>query len=99
MLAKFKAILAGAKCSCLTKTPEARHHKEDCTYRVFVEGEKKGKWVKEANDYLTSLTGAWDKPEYSIDYCESLYQSYVEDMGGDPFSPQDAVDEDMTYWD
>ena len=55
-------------------------------------------WINEANKYLVKLTCEWDT-ENSKGYCESLYETYVEEMGDDPFSPQDAVDEDMTYWD
>ena len=99
MLDKFRAVLNGTTCSCLTKASEIKYHKKGCNYRVFVEEQKRIKWVKDANTYLTSLTGVWDKAEFSLDYCESLYESYVEDNPDDPFSPKDAVDEDMTYWD
>jgi hypothetical protein len=64
---------------------------------------KREQWVAEANAYLISLTGEWDKPEFSEEYCESLYETYVIDdsglLGEDFWSPKDAVDEDMTYWD
>jgi len=61
---------------------------------------KREEWVAEANTYLISLTGEWDKPEFSIEYCEGLYEDYVFAQDeGDEFSPKLAVDEDMTYWD
>lgn len=56
-------------------------------------------WVREAVQHLNSITGKWDYPEQMVEYCESLYETYVEENPEDPFSPKDAVDEDMTYWD
>lgn len=59
----------------------------------------KSKWVESAVHYMRSLTGPWENEDNLKDYCESLYESYVEDMSDSPCSPKDAVDEDMTYWD
>lgn len=93
------------KCSCTTKTPELTYHAVDCKYKATWENyfNKESKmtkedWINEANKYLVKLTGEWDYENNSKDYCESLYETYVEETGDDPFSPQDAVDEDMTYW-
>ena len=58
----------------------------------------KEQWIKEANEYLVNITGPWENG-LSIDYCESLYQDYVEEDDSGFWSPSDAVDEDMTYWD
>ena len=55
-------------------------------------------WVNKAMQYMRRLTGPWENEENLKDYCESLYETYVEEMGDDPFSPKDAIDEDMTYW-
>lgn len=56
-------------------------------------------WIDNAVKYMVSLTGEWEIHKNLVDYCESLHETYVEDMGEDFFSPEDAVDEDMTYWD
>jgi hypothetical protein len=32
-------------------------------------------------------------------YCESLHESYVQDNPGCEFTPEDALSEDMSYWD
>ena len=94
----MKATVKGVSCTCLTKTPELRYHKEGCKYRMFMDKED---WINQANKYLVSLTGEWDNPEDSREYCECLYETYVEEQETDDlkFSPKDAVDEDMTYWD
>jgi len=60
---------------------------------------KKSEWLVEACEYMIKLTGDWEIHGNLVDYCESLYETYVEEMGDDPFSPEGAVDEDMTYWD
>lgn len=60
---------------------------------------KMSEWVDEACWYMIRLTGPWEDKQHLRDYCESLYETYVEEMGDDPFSPKGAVDEDMTYWD
>lgn len=57
----------------------------------------KATWIKEANTYLVSITGEWENG-LSESYCDSLYETYVEDMRDDPFSPEDAIEEDMNYW-
>lgn len=58
---------------------------------------KEAEWIKKATAYMVSLTGPW-KGEGASNYCGSLYETYVKDMGDDPYSPTDAVDEDMSYW-
>ena len=54
-------------------------------------------WVESAIRYMVSQTGEWEDGNH-VQYCESLYETYVDDMGDDPFSPEDAIDQDMTYW-
>ncbi len=86
-------------CTCLTKTPDINYHKEYCNYKQSQEEiMQMQQWVKEAVQYLTSITGKWDYPEQMVEYCESLYEPYVEENPENPFNPKDAVDEDITYW-
>ena len=60
----------------------------------------KEEWIKEAFTYMVSLTGKWEYPENLTDYCESLHEQYVEQEDSEDYwTPQAAVDEDMTYWD
>ena len=60
----------------------------------------KSEWVKQAVDYMVSVTGEWDVEGRCEEYCESLYETYVEDnyIGEEDCTPEYAVDEDMTYW-
>lgn len=93
---KILAIMDGVSCTCLTKTPEVKHHKEECNYRMFFEKSKREVWVKEACEYMVSLTGDSDFLE---EYCDTLYEDYVLfNSEDDQWTPKDAVDEDMTYW-
>lgn len=97
---KILAIMRGVSCTCLAKTPEIKHHKEECKYRMFFEKNKREVWVKEACEYMVSITGEWEYPEHLEDYCDSLYEYYVlSNSEDDQRTPKDAVDEDMTYWD
>lgn len=100
MLDKIKTIIDGATCTCMTKTPETKYHKPECKYRSYMDNMKKEQWVKEAYKHIVSITGEWDYPEACMDYCESLYETYVEDelFGEEDCTPEFAVDEDMTYW-
>lgn len=59
----------------------------------------KEKWLDTAYWYMVKLTGPWENKQHLQDYCESLYEDYVEGNLDDPYTPQEAVDEDMTYWD
>lgn len=61
----------------------------------------KQNWIDKAVEYMVSITGEWENEENLTDYCESLYETYAEDnqnLGETFYSPEDAVDEDMTYW-
>ena len=97
---KILAIMRGVSCTCLAKTPEIKHHKEECINIVCsLRKNKREVWVKEACEYMVSITGEWEYPEHLEDYCDSLYEYYVlSDSEDDQRTPKDAVDEDMTYW-
>jgi hypothetical protein len=60
-------------------------------------------WIERANKHLVARTGEWDNKGSSLEYCESLYETYVEDncelYEGTFWEPEAAVEEDMTYWD
>lgn len=58
----------------------------------------KKEWIAKARFYLVNVSVGWEDND-ALDYCEALYENYVEDNPEDPFTPQEAVDEDMTYWD
>lgn len=60
----------------------------------------KQKWIESAINYTKSLTGPWEIEENLVDYCECLYADYYEGLDGeDQVGPEEAVDEDMSYWD
>lgn len=52
---------------------------------------EKEEWVKRAEEKLRPYMG-----EQSREYAESLYQTY--EMEDGDWEPEDAVDEDMSYW-
>lgn len=105
MIKLFKVLKTG--CTCLTKTPDTEYHKVGCAYKTVWENYHKGEnklnrydWIDIANKYLISRVGESDENDWTWDYCESLYESYVEkeSFSGDYWTPEEAVDEDMTYW-
>ena len=60
---------------------------------------KKEAWIKEAKAYVQSVTGSWETNSLN-EYVEDLYEEvadYYEDTGMS-LSPEEAVDEDMSYW-
>jgi len=61
-----------SSCSCLTKTPDADWHKEDCLYRVLTEAIAA---VAVSHDLLESaqaLSEAWAKFIDSFDYVPGI---------------------------
>lgn len=50
-------------------------------------------WVVRAYKYMFSRCG-WAR----WDMCASLYETYVDEDRESNWSPEDAVDEDMSYW-
>lgn len=56
----------------------------------------KQEWIEEAVKVLVANTGNWEN-EMEYEYCEGLYETYVEDNDLD-HTPEEAVFEDLTYW-
>lgn len=89
---KIKDLLV--KCNCLTKTPIESFHKSWCTYK---KNKQKQKWVEQAADFMMTNSVGWSR-ENALDYCDSLYYTYIVEFGEEDISPEDAVLEDMSYW-
>jgi hypothetical protein len=51
------------------------------------------KWVNEATELLMPYIG-----ENAQEYAESLYETYVVELEDPDYSPERAVEEDMSYW-
>lgn len=50
-------------------------------------------WILRAYFYMQRRAG-WAR----WDMCASLHETYVDEDADSNWSPQDAVDEDMSYW-
>lgn len=50
-------------------------------------------WILRAYFYMQRRAG-WAR----WDMCASLHEAYVDEDADSNWSPQDAVDEDMSYW-
>lgn len=56
-------------------------------------------WIAKAKLHMLKRTGEWDFHESLQNICESLYETYVEEEEDTDFwTPENAVDEELTYW-
>lgn len=57
----------------------------------------KQEWIAEASSLL--MNHSQFDVKVAQEYSESLYEFYVVENTNFPYGPQDAVLEDMSYWD
>jgi hypothetical protein len=58
----------------------------------------KEEWIKRAAETLERVSPGWT-PDALADYADSLYNKYVTDCPDCDNLPEEAVAEDITYWD